>query len=89
MKIFSKIAICTLAATILVTQAQAIELVKVESVTKLTITEAAKESLAQSMKLPMIEAVTVKNIVNDKKSKVNYLSLNKNETLAKTNVTAE
>ena len=89
MKIFNKIAVCTITATIMVTQAQAIELVKVEPIAKFTISKAAKESLAQSMKLPISESVSVKVIFNGQKSVVNYLSLHKTPTLAKTNVTAE
>ena len=89
MKIFNKIATCTFAATMMVTQAQAIELVKVEQVSKFTITEAAKEILAQPMKLEMSEAISIKAMFNDQKAQVNYLSKSKIQTLAKTNVTAE
>jgi len=89
MKIFNKIAACTFVATMMVTQAQAIELVKVEPVAKLAITEAAKESLTQSMKLHISEPVSVKVMLNGQKTEVNYLSLNNKQTLAKTNVNAE
>ncbi|NQZ20502.1 MAG: hypothetical protein HRT53_00435 [Colwellia sp.] len=93
MKIFNKIAVCTIAATIMVTPAQAIELVKVEPVAKFTITKAAKESLAQSMKLSISisisESASVNTMLNGQKYEVNYLSLNKTQTLAKTNVIAE
>jgi hypothetical protein len=89
MKIFNKIAACTFVATMVVTQAQAIELVKVEPVAKLSITEAAKASLAQSIKLHISEPVSVKVMLNGQKSEVNYVSLNKTRTLAKTNVNAE
>ncbi len=89
MKIFNKIAACTFVATMMVTQAQAIELVKVEPVAKLAITEAAKESLTQSMKLHISEPVSVKVMLNGQKTEVNYLSLNNKQTLTKTNVNAE
>jgi len=89
MKIFNKIAACTFVATMMVTQAQAIELVKVEPVAKLAITEAAKESLTQSMKLHISEPVSVKVMLNGQKTEVNYLSLNNKQTLVKTNVNAE
>lgn len=89
MKVFNKIAACTFVATMMVTQAQAIELVKVEPVAKLSITEAAKESLAQSMKFHISEPTSVKGMLNVQKSEVSYLSLNNKQTLAKTNVTAE
>jgi hypothetical protein len=89
MKIFNKITTCTFLATMMVTQAQAIELVKVEPVAKLSITEAAKESLNQSMKLHISEPAPVNVIFNGQKPKVSYLSLNNKKTLSKTNVTAE
>jgi hypothetical protein len=89
MKIFNKIAVSTFAVTMMVTPVQAIELVKVEPVAKLSITEAAKESLAQSMKLHISEPASVKVMLDGQKSKVSYLSLNDKQTVAKTNVTAE
>ena len=89
MKIFNKIATCTFAVTMMVAQVQAIELVKVEPVAKFTMTKAAQESLAQSMKLHMNEAVSVKTMLNTQMAEVNYLSKNKTQTLTKANITAE
>lgn len=51
MKFFNKVAILTVAATMMVAQVQAIELVEVETVAKFSITLAAEKSLADSMKL--------------------------------------
>lgn len=87
MKIFNKIAACIFTATMMVTQVQAIELVKVEPVITSTITEAAKESLVQSMKLDMNELISVKAMLNAQKVEVKYLS--NTYTLVKADVTAE
>jgi hypothetical protein len=87
MKIFNKIAACIFTATMMVTQAQAIELVKVEPITTAMITEAAKESLVQSMKINLSEIISVKAMLNVQKVEVKYLS--NTNTLVKTNVTAE
>jgi len=89
MKVFNKIAACTFVATMMVSQAQAIELVKVEPVAKFTITEADKASLAQSIKLHMTEAVAVNTVLNIYKAKASFLSKSKTEKLTKVNVTAE
>jgi len=88
MKIFNKIATLVL-ATMLVSQAQAIELVKVEPVAKFTITEADKAILAQSIKLHMTEAVAVNTVLNVYKAKASFLSKSKTQRLTKVNVTAE
>jgi hypothetical protein len=51
MNFFNKVAILTVAATMMVAQVQAIELVEVETVAEFSITLAAEKSLADSMKL--------------------------------------
>jgi hypothetical protein len=89
MKFFNKIAVCTLVATMMVAQAQAIELVKVEPVAKFLITEAAQENLAESMKFNANNMISVKAMLESQKARVNYLSKNKAQTLAKVSSIAE
>ncbi len=89
MKVFNKIAACTFAATMMVTQAQAIELVKVEPVAKFSITQSAQESLAESMKLNTSNKVSVKVSLDIQKAQVNYLSENKPQGLTKASLVTE
>jgi hypothetical protein len=89
MKVFNKITTVTFAATMMVAQVQAIELVKVEPVATFTITEAAQESLSESMKVN-ISNITSANVVFDiQKSSVNALNKNKTENFAKATLNAE
>jgi len=63
MKVF-KIAVLTFVTTIMVAQAQAIELVKVEPVAKFSITKAAQESLADSIKFKISNTTSTKVVIN-------------------------
>ena len=72
MKVFNKIATCTLLATMMATQVQAIEVVKAEPIAKFTIIKAAQENLAESMKLNTHKSISVKAKLNIQQARVNY-----------------
>ena len=88
MKFFNIIAALTF-STMMVTQAQAIELVKVEPVVQFSITKAAQESLAESMK-PMTSNVTsAKFVLNAQIAQLNNLNQKNKQGLAKARLIAE
>lgn len=89
MKFFNNIAACTFITAMMVAQVQAIELVKVEPVAKFSITQAAQESLAESMKLSTNNKVSVKVMLDAQKAQVNYLSKNQTQSLTKASLIAE
>jgi hypothetical protein len=64
MKFFNKVAILTVAATMMVAQVQAIELVEVETVAEFSITLAAENSLADSMKLSTFSTMLASANIN-------------------------
>lgn len=88
MKFLNKIAIVTFATTLMVAQAQAIELVKVEPVAKFSVTQAAQKSLSDSMKLK-INTTSVKVVIDAPTAKLNNLNFKPTQSLAKTILIAE
>jgi len=89
MKFFNKIATLTFAATMMVAQAQATELVKAEPVAKFTITKAAQESLAASMQLQTFSSTSTKAALNASLAKIENVNPEKIQSLAKSILIAE
>lgn len=88
MKFFNIIAVLTF-STIMVTQAQAIELVKVEPIVKFSITLAAQASLAETMK-PIISNVTsAKFVLDTQMAQLNNLNQTNTQDIAKAILIAE
>ena len=88
MKFFNIIAALTF-STMMVTQAQAIDLVKVEPVVKFSITKAAQESLAETMK-PMTSNVTsAKFVLNAQIAQLNSLNKKSKQDISKARLIAE
>ena len=88
MKFFNIIAALTF-STMMVTQAQAIDLVKVVPVVKFSITKAAQESLAETMK-PMTSNVTsAKFVLNAQIAQLNSLNKKSKQDISKARLIAE
>jgi hypothetical protein len=89
MKFFNTIATLTFAATMMVAQAQATELVKAEPVAKFTISKAAQENLAASMQLQTFSSTSAKVALNTSLAKIEKISTKKTQDLAKSILIAE
>ncbi|MFT5298080.1 MAG: hypothetical protein ACI9YH_004127 [Colwellia sp.] len=88
MKFFNIIAVLTL-STIMVTQAQAIELVKAEPIVKLSITIAAQASLAETMKPITSNLTSAKFILDAQMAQLNNLNQKNTQDIAKAILIAE
>jgi hypothetical protein len=89
MKVLNKIAILTFATTMMVAQAQAIELVKVEPVTKFSITKAAQESLADSMKMNTSNITLTKVVIDAQMAQISDIKPKQRQNIAKSILIAE
>jgi hypothetical protein len=88
MKFFNIIAALTF-STMMVAQAQAIELVKIEPVVKFSITKAAQESLAQTMKPITSNLTSAKFVIDAQIAQLNNLNQKKRHNTAKVTLIAE
>ncbi|TWX54557.1 hypothetical protein [Colwellia hornerae] len=89
MKFFNKIATLTFVTTMMVAQAQAIELVKVETVANFSITAAAQQSIADSMKLNTSTITLAKAVIDVQKTQVNVLKVKHTQSSTKSRLVAE
>ena len=89
MKFFNKVAILTVAATMMVAQVQAIELVEVETVTHFSIIEAAQKSLADSMKFESSKMTLAKTVINAQIEQINDLERADKQSFTKSLSVAE
>ncbi|NQZ85977.1 MAG: hypothetical protein HRT54_00170 [Colwellia sp.] len=88
MKFFNIIAALTF-STIMVTQAQAIELVKAEPIVKFSITKAAQASLAETMKPITSNVTSAKFVLDAQMAQLNYLNQKNTQDIAKAILIAE
>jgi uncharacterized protein YsxB (DUF464 family) len=88
MKFFNIIAALTF-STMMVAQAQAIELVKIEPVVKFSITKAAQESLAQTMKPTTSNLTSAKFVLDAQIAQLNNLNQKYRQNTAKVTLIAE
>ena len=88
MKFFNIIAALTF-STIMVTQAQAIELVKAEPIVKYSIAKAAQISLAETMKPITSNITSAKFVLNAQMAQLNYLNQKNTQDIAKAILIAE
>jgi hypothetical protein len=88
MKFFNIIATLTF-STIMVTQAQAIELVKVEPVVKFSMTKAAQASLAETMKPITSDVTSAKFVLDAQVAQLNNLNQKTTQDIVKAVLIAE
>jgi hypothetical protein len=88
MKFFNIIAALTF-STIMVTQAQAIELVKVEPVVKFSMTKADQASLAETMKPITSDVTSAKFVLDAQVAQLNNLNQKTTQDIVKAVLIAE
>jgi hypothetical protein len=88
MKFFNIIAALTF-STLMVTQAQAIELVKVEPVVKFSITKAAQENVAESIKLTTNNITSTKFVIDAQMVQLNNFNQKNRQDTTKVLLIAE
>jgi hypothetical protein len=88
MKFFNIIAALTF-STLMVSQAQAIELVEVEPVVKLTITKAAQKNVAESIKLTTSNTISAKFVLDAHVAQLNNLKQKNRQYITKALLIAE